>query len=135
MAATPLIKHTWTTSVKNDSGAAVLADAQVITGTNEFNQGIQVAPASTSEMDCGSLPFAKMISLFLNCDQAVSVFTNAADGTGGQVIALSANKAWDWNNTLPTSNPVTANITKIYVTNSGTKVANFRAAFLMNLVV
>ena len=80
---TPLLKHTWTTGVKNDTGSSVMADTQTILGDCEFNESIAVAPGVTAEIDCGSLNKDKMVSLFLTCDQAVTVHTNAADGSGG----------------------------------------------------
>lgn len=136
MAGQSTLTHVWATTVKNDTGSAVLADTQTLTGSNEFNQKISVVAGQVAEMDCGSLPFAKIVSMFLNCDQAVDIYTNASDGTGGQHIALAAKKAYSWNNLLPTACPITANITKIYVNNSnGVNTANFVAGFLMNLLV
>jgi len=111
-----------------------MSDQQDILGSNEFNEKISIPAGATAEMDCGSLPYAKMVSLFLTIDQNADVYTNAADGTGGQHISLTANKAYGWHNLMVGSNPITANITKIYVTNRGTKTATFRAGFLMNLL-
>jgi len=135
MAGTGQLSHIWTTSVKNDTGGNVVADTRTIIGSNEFNELITIGAGLTAEIDCGSLAFAKMTSLFLTSDVAVNVFTNAADGTGGQVIALAAKVAYGWNNKEPTTNPITANITKIFVTNPGATTATFRCGFLLNLLV
>lgn len=135
MAGTPLLTHTWATTVKNDTGSAVLADTQSVLGSNEFNEKVTISAGQTAEIDCGSLAYLKMVSLFMVSDQAVEVYTNAADAAGGQHISLAASKAWSWNNLLPTACPVTANITKIFVTNNGVNLATFRAGFLLNLLV
>jgi len=134
MPATGQLKHTWATVVKNDTGASTLEDSQTILGSNEFNEKISIPAGATAEIDCGSLDFASMVSLFLVCDQACTVFTNAADGTGGQEIDLAANKAYAWNNLMPTDNPITADITKIFCTNNAVKDGTFRAGFLLNLL-
>jgi len=129
------LTHTWTTSVKNDSGTGVLGDVQVILGSDEKNVKIQIAAGTTAEVDCAGLPFAKMVSLFMVSDVAVVVKTNAADASGGQEIDLAAKKAYGWKNTDPTANPITANITKLFITNPGVSVASFYAAFLLNEIV
>jgi hypothetical protein len=135
MAGTALLKHTWKTTITNDTGAATLGDSVVIVGSNEFNEKITVPAGGTAEIDCGSLAYAKMKSLFLVMDQPGEINTNAADATGGQTIALEANKAVAWNSGMPMANPITANITKIFVTNSSSKDATFRAGFLLDLLV
>lgn len=138
MPATGTLKHTWVTTVKNDTGSATVNDAYTILGSNEFNEKITVPAGATAEIDCGSLAYAKMTSLFLVCDHTATVYTNAADGTGGNVIDLEANKSLAWNSSLTGSNPITQNITKIYVKNTSTdaaKDATFRCGFLLNLLV
>ena len=136
MAGAALLKHTWKTSISNDTGGAALAgDPLIILGSNEFNESISIAAGQTAEIDCGSLAFGKMVSLFLVATGAVEVDTNALGGAGGQVINLAANKAYSWNNTMPTSNPVTANITKIFVINSGIVTVTFKAGILLDLLV
>lgn len=134
MAGTGTLKHTWTQQVKNDTGTATLNDSYDVLGSNEFNEKVTIPAGATAEIDCGSLAFATMVSLFLSSTQSAEVNTNAADGAGGQTITLEANKGFAWNNTFSGSNPITANITKIFVTNNGTKDATFRAGFLMDLL-
>lgn len=133
--ASPLLQHVWTLTVKDAGGASILADTQTVLGSSEFRENIVVPAGATAELDCGSIPFAKIVSLMLSCNVAVTVDTNAADGTGGQVIALAAAKGYTWNNLQPTACPITANITKIYVTNAGVKDGTFFCSFLMNQLI
>ena len=136
MAGTALLKHTWQKIIKNDSGASAIDDSQVIVGSNEFNQKVTVPAGSTVEVDCGQIKIANVASFFLTADQPCTVDTNAADAAGGQEISLStANRAYAWSTNEPTPNPLTSDITKIYVTNDSSKDATFRAGFLMNLIV
>jgi hypothetical protein len=131
MAATPTLIHTWSTSIKNDSGSAVVTDPPaVITGDAEVNIKIQIPPGATGEVDA-AVPTVKIVSGFLSSDQAVDVYTNDSTGSTGQHIALAAKKAFAWNNTMLGSCPFTPTITKFFVTNPGSVAANFRAGFLL----
>src|SRR5882724_800854 len=114
------LKHTWSTSIKNDSGSPVVADPPLIVqGDAESNFSVVVDPAQTVEIDL-VVPVVKIQSGFITSNQAVEVFTNAADATGGQHISLAANKAVAWNNQMSTVNPFTPTITKFFITNNGT---------------
>jgi hypothetical protein len=132
--ASQLLTHTWVTTIKNDSGAAVVGATVVITGSNEFNEKVGIAAGETAEIDCGSINKDKITSIFLNSDQDVTVDTNDATGSTGQEIALKAKAPWAWHNALPVANPVTTSITKIFVTNAGTATATFRVGVLLNLL-
>src|SRR6266542_3625552 len=136
MPGTALLKHTWQKIIKNDSGASAIDDSQVITGSNEFNQKVTVPAGATVEVDCGTITVADIVSFFFTADQPVTIDTNAVDAAGGQEISLStANRAYAWSSNEPTSNPLTDDITKIFVTNDSSKDATFRAGFLLNLIV
>jgi hypothetical protein len=96
---------------------------------------LAVSPGATNvEIDVGVITFAKIASFIMNADKgALSVYTNATDGTGGQHFALAANNSLSWNNTQTTfANPITANITKFFLNNAGSVIATFRAGFALN---
>jgi len=133
MALTPSIKHTWTKSIKNDSGAAVVADPPlVVIGTAEHNFEVQVPAGETDEIDM-PVTVSKIVSAFVSSTQPGTISTNAADGTGGQVITFTApTKAVTWNNTEITACPFTPNITKFFCHNTGTTTATFRGGFLLS---
>lgn len=134
--ATPVIKHTWTSSIKNDSGSAVVADPPlVLTGNDESNIAAQVAAGETLHIANLDIQKANIVSMFLTCDQQVTVATNESTPSSpplGNTFTVPAKKSISWNNTQVVANPITKNITDIYVTNSGATVANFRAGFLLN---
>jgi hypothetical protein len=130
-----LVTHTWTTRVAVPGLTALPADAPLaVTGDYAVEVEIPVAAGATNvEVDVGSIDHTKIASVVINADlAAMDIFTNAADGTGGQHIVLAANKSLAWNNTLTYTNPITTNITKFFANNSGLKAGVFRAAFLMN---
>jgi hypothetical protein len=132
--------HTWTTKVTVPGLPALPADLPtVIVGDYAVEVEVAVPAGQVSlEVDVGTIIKTKIVSLVVNADlAAMEIYTNAADGTGGQHISLSANKSVAWNNTtfdvtqFPL--PITQNITKFFVNNPGVKAGIFRAAF--NLLV
>jgi hypothetical protein len=130
-----LVTHTWSTKVSVPGLTALPADAPLIV-TGDYAVEVEIAViagAVNVEVDVGSIDKTKIASLVINADlQGMDIFTNAADGTGGQHIVLATNKSLAWNNTLTYTNPITTNITKFFCNNSGVKNGTFRAAFLMN---
>lgn len=142
--------HIWTRAIKNDSGAAVTADpALTVSGSAEVNIGGAtsksplsgpgvIAPGTTVEIDA-PMTVSKLKSLFLSSDQPVTVYTNAADGTGGQVLPIAGTKAgqpsitWNAIDLPAVACPLTVNVTKFFVTapSSNTAAATFRAGFIL----
>ncbi len=130
-----LVSHTWSTKVAVPGLTSLPADAPlVVTGDYAVEVEVAVAAGATNvEVDIGSIDKTKIASVVLNADKAaMSIFTNAADGSGGQDIELAANKSLAWNNQSTFTNPITANITKFFANNPGIVAGTFRAAFLMN---
>jgi len=131
MAITPNLKHTWNTSIKNDSGSPVVTDAPLtITGDAETNWAVQVPAGETAEVDA-PITVADIKSAFISSNVAVDVKTNAVDASGGQTINVAAGRAVAWNNQMTTVNPFTPNITKFFIHNGGTTLASVRGGFLL----
>jgi hypothetical protein len=131
MPGTPNLKHTWKTIVTNGYGSSLIADPPLdLAGDAETNFGVVVAPGQTAEIDAPVI-VANIVSAFIKSNQAVEVFTNAADGSGGQHISVPAGRSVSWNNQMGIANPFTPNITKFYVTNNGTAPATVYAGFLL----
>jgi hypothetical protein len=132
-----LVTHTWKTTVSVPGLTSLPADAPVpVTGDYAVEVEVAVAAGATSvELDVGSIDKTKIVSVVINADLApMDIFTNAADGTGGQHFVLAANKSVAWNNTFLSTFPlpVTNSITKFFLNNASLKAGIFRAAFLMN---
>ena len=131
MTITPNVKHTWSTSIKNDSGSAVVADPPlVITGDAEVNFAVQVPAGETAEVDA-AITVADILSGFITGNQNIQVSTNASDGSGGQVLTIAAGKTLSWNNQQGTVSPFTPNITKFFIKNNGAALATVRGGFLL----
>ncbi|SRR6266481_6444896 len=132
------VKQTWTTSIKNDSGATVVTDPSVIiSGPAEGNFSVTVPPLTTVEVDDCPVTVADIASGFITTDKAVTVKTNS-NSTPIQTFSLQTQGVGNintvsYNNTMPVTvtNPFTTNITKWFVTNaSSTLTANVRGGFI-----
>jgi hypothetical protein len=134
------VKHTWTTSIKNDSGAAVVTDNPVvIIGPSEVNFSVAVAPLTTVEVDDCPVTVADIASGFVTTDKAVAIKTNSST-TPSQTINLQDKATGNvntlsYNDQMPVSvtNPFTTNVTKWYIVNSSsTNTANVRGGFILS---
>src|SRR6266581_1346524 len=134
-------KHTWSFSVKSDSGGGPV-DSLVISAPTEVNIGNQ-GTASTCQGGIAdvvrqpnlNIKAANLQSFFIESDQPMRVRTNAASGLGGQEFILAAKKAMGWNNKdLPHGvvNPITVDITDLYFYNLGAAIANVQCGFLLS---
>jgi hypothetical protein len=133
-------KHTWKTSVNTDNGSGPTdsndlygAAEQNIGGNAAGQKGLQVAAGSVEEIDL-VITVANVVSFFLKSTEDMRVRTNS-ETVPAQEFQLTANKALGWNNAsipLPSSSPLTVNITKLFFYNQGTATATVTGGFLLN---
>jgi hypothetical protein len=129
---------TITSTIKVPGLPTLPAEAPVIISADgEAAFEFDIPANSVGHITFGSIDKTKIKLVVLNATQPGNCATNAADGTGGQVIPLVKGKSFFWNDTLdPTSfpNPITNNITALYFDNTANNaVATLRAGFELNL--
>ena len=124
------IKHTYTHTIKDDAGANVIADVIVITADTEENANIAVPATSFVEVDL-VIPKLKIVSFFVELDQAGTFDTNAHGGAGGNTFPLTAKVALWWNNTLQNTNPITVDIASIFISNTSAVAGTAKIGFLV----
>jgi hypothetical protein len=130
-------KHTWSTSVRTDSGSGPVdsidiyfSTEQNIGGNAVGQKGLQVGVSSVEEIDI-VVTVANIVSFFLKSTQNMRVRVNS-ETSPAQEFQLTANKALGWNNAdipQPSSNPLTTNITKLFFYNEGTATASVIGGF------
>lgn len=76
-----------------------------------------------------AFPLDDLLNVSLTTDQAITLHTNAADGSGGQTIAIAANTTLTWQPGGVVLNPFTAAVTALYITNASGSVANVKIVF------
>jgi hypothetical protein len=130
-------QHAWTLTVKPSGLPALPADAaSTITGDFSVDIDETVLAGATTQVFSGSINHTQIISYVLHSTQvSTTINTNSSNGAGGQTFALNADKAQGWNNTtMPgITNPVTTDITGIWVVNAATKDTVFRGSFLVSI--
>ncbi len=132
------INHTWRTTVTVPGLATLPTDAAVvISGDTAIDFEKSVVAGTVAEIDVGEIDLTKLVSFVMHSTLVdLPVSTNAADASGGQEIDLKAGKAYGWYTSIGFANPVTDNITKLFLDNTlGAKDTVFRCGFLSNLSV
>jgi len=127
------IKHTILTTIKNDAGASVIADTEILTADAEENFSIS-APGSNAVTTVDLVVTVTDIqSFFVESSQAVDLKTYSGV-TLKQTVPLAAKKAFAWNaNDTVNVNPLTDDFDSITITNAGTTTATVVGGFLLNL--
>ncbi len=127
--------HVWTTSCKPSGLPSLPSDLPVtITGNEAVEFEAIVPAASTTQLDVGTIDRTKVVSFIMHSTvTGVTVNSNAVDATGGQTFDLSAAKGDGWNNTMTFSNPITSDISALFVINADAKQTTFRASFLLSV--
>ncbi len=128
-----MASHVWTTSVKPSGLPTLPADLPVtITGNESIEFEASVGAATTTELDCGSIDRTKVVSFVLHSSAVnVTVNTNSANAVGGQTFDLTAAKGTGWNNTMSFANPLSVDVTALFIINAGTVATTFRGSFLL----
>jgi len=121
--------HTILRSYTDISNKAISYQETVIDDTEIPSFDGQIAAAGTNVQIHVAFTVANLKSVVLQCDQAVTIYTNNPSGSSPQdTIPLVAGQAKIW--TLQTDGsgacPFAGNVTTMYVTNPGGTVANLK---------
>lgn len=117
--------HTFTRACRDSSGNS-LTYTEPITDDSEFNLSVQVAATSTNVEVDWAITVANLKSIAITCDLALTIKTNST-GSPQETITLIAGQVLVW--TLQTDGsghvPFAGDVTKLYVSNAGSTIANF----------
>lgn len=126
--------HTITHNVKTDTGVNVATSSYQVSASGEAYASTTVPAGTTNaEIDLAAIA-ANLKSVVLWSDQDVTVKTNST-GSPANTFALVAKQAiaWDTNQLPQYVCPITTDVTKLYVTNAGTKDAVVKFVFLSDI--
>jgi hypothetical protein len=125
------VKHVWNVTIQNATGASVITDVITITADDEHNINDVIAGNSTVQI-VAPIVVADIASFYMEATAACTVDLNSSTTPASPgALSLVANRAYAWKNTDPGTNPLTVNITSIYVTNPGASSLTFKAGFLL----
>lgn len=122
------ITHTTRIQWTSPNGGVGIAASVSESADAEQNRILAIAAANDQEFDLDFL-FADLKSIFMLADQDMTVETNAADHTGGQQIDLVAGVPFWWAESSGVTNPITANVTKIFVSAAAAGALDIRILF------
>lgn len=118
---TTAINHTVRLSCTG--GASTVSGTIVETADAEANQIISVGSTGTDVEVSVAFPFAALKNFFALSTQDLTIETNAIDATGGNTIELVANVPFWYSASAGHTNPFSANVTKMYLTNDSDPAA------------
>jgi len=117
--------HTLGVTYKTDAGTITsTTDTYIGDAENDLDLGGATALAAgavNSEYDL-QITVAKIQSMVLYSDQNIVVKTNST-GSPGNTVNLTAKKQVVWNTDSPMAKPFTADVTKLFLSNSNTITA------------
>lgn len=94
---------------------------------------ITVANGQTDKVvNVGGVDVSQLVHVWMKSTAAVTVETNATDATGGNTITLAADVPLLWCTGAPFTNPLTQDITIMYVTNSSGSSATINMRFVQD---
>lgn len=106
--------------------------SQPVTSTGSGVQAIDdtIDTAITDQLVNVAFALTVLKCFYFLSDQDVTLETNAADHTGGDSIAIQANKPLVWQSGGYLANPFAFAVTKIYLTNASGSTANYSCRVL-----
>jgi hypothetical protein len=107
-------------------GAAV-ENTVTVTGSGFREVEETVAANQTDKLMNIAFTYADLLWIYIESDAGCTIETNAVDATGGQTITITAGVPFFWQKNSGIPNPISANVTKIYVTNT-TAITSFYMA-------
>jgi hypothetical protein len=120
--------HTLGATYRTDAGT-ISSTTSTFTGDAEIDLD-SVVPLSTTNKEF-DIQFTKtdVVSMIMFSDKAVTLKTNSS-GSPSDTISLAANMPLVWHTDSPTAIPIVGNVTKIFVTNSGSTNAAIKIRVL-----
>lgn len=124
--------YTHTTGVTYRTAAGQLASStDALSADTEVGVDDSVAGTTTNKHYVLGVDVSEVQSFAMYSDKAVTVKTNSPSAPD-QTIELAAGKMLTWNANRTDSNPLTTDITDLYVTNAGGTAAQISFRFLLN---
>jgi len=111
------VSRTFERSYTPGNGGGVLGYQKVVADESEVSVSKSI-PDETTDMEIiFAVPYAQIKAILLASDQAITVEVNSSSAPD-QIFTLLANQPLLWLYGDPIANPITQDITKLYITNA-----------------
>jgi len=120
------VSHVFTRSWKRSDGSPVNYE-KTVTSDTDTDHSQAYADGTVDQLIDIAIDFSRTKGLFIGSDQDVTLETNnpgGASGTPDQTFNLKANCPIEWTEDDVATNPITVDITAIYITNDSGETAN-----------
>ena len=104
-------------------GSRSLSKNIVDSADQRISQNFTVAGSTTDQQVALSIDVSEIKSIYIQCDENITLETNAIDAAGGDTLALLANEPYLWWTGSLYTNLLATDITTSYWTNGTTNVA------------
>ncbi len=95
--------------------------------------GVSIANGQTDKIvNVGGVDVSQLVHVYMQSNAAVTIETNHTSATGGNTITLAADVPLLWCTGAPFTNPLTNDITIMYVTNSSGGAATLNMRFVQD---
>ena len=118
------------TIISYKTGSGVVSLSSIDESGSQRDDSPVTVPANTSNYHAPrSVDVSQLISFLIYSSQNVTVKTNSSSSPA-QTFTLVAGIGLTWNNANGQSNPLTTDITDLYITNAGSTPAIMQFSFL-----
>lgn len=107
--------HKWTNTLNRGTSAGAPAQTATITGDGEEVRVLTIPAATTNQQIIIAFTIAAMKSFFVKASSACTLKTNST-GSPDNTFSLDADSGIVWHNQMTSANPITVNVTTMYVT-------------------
>jgi hypothetical protein len=126
--------HTFTREWSGGTGTTPLQDTDVVSSGAEINLSESIPGASTDLLVALALDVSQIQGIYIKCDRDITLETNSGSAPGN-TISLKAGKALIWSVNCGFANPLTVDVTALYVTLGSGVAATLEARFLVDPTV
>lgn len=101
-----------------------ISKSVTLTADGEVNTDVSLTSTQSNKEADITLDVSAMSALYIRSDVGCVIKTNATGTSASNTLTLEADKPLDWYLGCGMSNPLTVDVTKIYVTNSDATTGN-----------
>jgi hypothetical protein len=117
---------TWTIQ----GGSNVVTSSETYSGTARSSLEETITTGSTDTLITFAIDVSEIASIIIVSDQAIKLETNATDHAGGNEIDLKADVPYVWTTDSYDACLLTADVTKLYITNASGSTATLKIEVL-----
>ena len=126
--------ETWIFTQTLRIGNNSYATAVTKTSDGAYTYDSAVAANQTDKLVACNIDVSQVVGIYISSDQDCTIETNSNNASGGQTINIDADNPYVWVKDSGITNPLTTDITALYITNT-TAITRLQIRILVDLTV